>query len=153
MPYRTILITLVTVTLALLVIGMWTRAIAPMLAEVNASTQPSTAPGSTHPAITFPTTSSAEPAARPDRQFKMLVKGVAVIAFVLTSLLFVIGFFATLHSWARAFMRGGRGRAKRTPYVDAWKIAGERLNPTPENTPDDEPPSNSTSPDSPPNNG
>jgi hypothetical protein len=147
MPYRSILITLVTMTLALLAISMWTRAIAPMLAEVNASTQPSTAPGSTHPAISFPTTSSAEPAARPDRQFKVFVKGVAGIAFVLTCLLFVIGFFATLHSWARAFMRGGgRGKVKRTRYVDAWKIAGERLNPTPENTPDDEPPSNPTPP-------
>jgi uncharacterized membrane protein len=142
MPYRSILITLVTVSLALLTIGMWTRAIAPMLAEVNASTQPSTAPGSTHPAVSFPTTSSAEPAARPDRQFKVLVKGVAGIAFILTCLLFVIGFFATLHSWARSLMKDGRGsKPKRTRYVDAWKIAGERLNPTPENTPDDEPPS------------
>jgi hypothetical protein len=121
MPYRSIFITIVTVMLALLAAGMYVRAIAPMLAVVNASTQPSTQPGSSHPGVTFPTTSSAEPSARPDREFKALVKLTMIAAFVIVCLLFVIGFFTTLRTWMRT------PKPKRTRYVDAWKLAGERL--------------------------
>jgi hypothetical protein len=135
MPYRSILITLVTVTLALLALSLWMRTIAPMLAQVNASTQPSSLPGAAHPGLATSTTSSTQ-AERPDRQFKGLVKGVVLVAFVIICVLFLIGFFTTLRSWTRV-----AGKPKRTPYVDAWKIAGERLKPTAENTPTDEPPS------------
>ena len=121
MPYRSILITLVTVMLALLAAGMWSRSIAPLLATVNASTQPSTKPGEAHPGLTFPTTSSTQ-ADRPDRQFKALVKATLLATFLIICLLFVIGFFTTLRTWMRS-----AGKVKKTRYVDAWKLAGERL--------------------------
>jgi hypothetical protein len=121
MPYRSILITVVTVMLALLAAGMYARSIASMLLVVNASTQPSTQPGNSHPGVTFPTTSSTQPAARPDREFKALVKLTMIATFVIVCLLFVIGFFTTLRSWMRA------PKPKPTRYVDAWKLAGERL--------------------------
>jgi hypothetical protein len=123
MPFRAILITLVTVTLALLAVGMWMRSIAPMLAVVNASTQPSTRPGDTHPGIAVATTASAE-GERPDRQFKALVKAVMFATFLIISILFVIGFFTTLRAWMRA-----PSKPQKTRYVDAWKLAGERLQP------------------------
>jgi hypothetical protein len=109
------------VMLALLAAGMYARAIAPMLAVVNASTQPSTAPGNIHPGVTFPTTSSAQPDRRPDLEFKALVRLTMIATFVIICLLFVIGFFTTLRSWMRS------SKPKRTRYVDAWKLAGERL--------------------------
>jgi hypothetical protein len=120
MPYRSILITLVTVMLAILAYSMWMIAIAPRIPEVIASTQPSTEPGRSHPGVSFPTTASAE-VEQPDRQFKDLIKATMIATFLIICLLFVIGFFATLRSWMRA------PKPKRTRYVDAWKIAGERL--------------------------
>jgi len=117
MPYRSILITLVTVTLALLAAAMWMRSIAPMLGEVNASTQPS----ASHPGLSFPTTSSKE-AERPDRQFKALIKATMWATFLIICVLFVIGFFTTLRTWMRA-----PAKHKKTKYVDAWKLAGERM--------------------------
>jgi hypothetical protein len=122
MPYRSIMITLVTVTLALLAAGMWMRSIAPMLAEVNASTQPT----ASHPGLTFPTTASTQ-ADRPDRQFKGLVKATLMATFLIICVLFVIGFFTTLRTWMRS-----PGKPKKTRYVDAWKLAGERLKAAPE---------------------
>jgi hypothetical protein len=117
MPYRSILITLVTVTLALLAAAMWMRSVAPLLAEVNASTQPS----ASHPGLSFPTASSKE-AERPDRQFKALIKATMWATFLIICVLFVIGFFTTLRTWMRA-----PAKHKKTKYVDAWKLAGERL--------------------------
>ena len=122
MPYRSILITLVTVTLALLAAALWMRSIAPLLAEVNASTRPS----ASHPGLTFPTTSSTR-ADRPDRQFKGLIKATMLATFLIICLLFVIGFFTTLRSWMRS-----PSKHKKTRYVDAWKLAGERMKAEPE---------------------
>ena len=121
MPYRSVFVTVVTVLLALLAAGMYARAVVPMLAVVNASTQPSTQRGNSHPGVTFPTPSSSQPYARPDREFKALVKLTMIATFLIVCLLFVIGFFTTLRSWMRA------PKPKPTRYVDAWKLAGERL--------------------------
>jgi hypothetical protein len=120
MPYRSIFITVITVMLALLAAGMYARAIAPMLEAVNASTRPSTERGNSHPGIPSTMAASAQ-AERPDRQFKALVKATMIATFVIVCLLFVIGFFTTLRSWMRS------SKPKRTRYVDAWKLAGERL--------------------------
>lgn len=132
MPYRAVFITLITVTLALLAAGMWMRAISPLLVEVNASTQAATRPGTTQSHVastpsqtTSPSTTAATEPERPDRQFKDLVKAVMFATFLIVVLLFVLCLLATMRVWMRA-----PARPKRTRYVDAWKIAGERL-PTP----------------------
>jgi len=122
MPYRSILITLVTTTLALLAAGLWMRAISPLLMEVNASTQPSTEPGELHPGMTVPATAAAHQPERPDRQFKALIKAVMIATMLVITLLFVIGLFTTFRAWMRSPTRN-----KKTRYVDAWKIAGERM--------------------------
>ena len=121
MPFRALLYTLTMLTLVLLAIGMWVRAIAPMAGAVNASTQPT----ASHPGLSFPTTQSQE-AERPDKQFKGLVKASMLASFVAICILLTIGFFATMREWMRFMTRGPGGRAKRTRYVDAWKLAGER---------------------------
>jgi hypothetical protein len=121
MPYRSIFITLVTVTITLLIAGMWVRSITPMLARVNASTQPSTMPGNSHPGLSAAAATQMD---RPDRQFKDLVKAVLIATFVIVGLIFAIGFFATMRAWVRS-----PGKHKKTRYVDAWKLAGERLQP------------------------
>jgi hypothetical protein len=120
MPYRSILVTIVTVMLALLAGTMWMRSVTPLLKAVNASTQLSTEPGNAHPAISFPTASSTQ-ADRADRQFKGLVRATMFATILVICVLFVIGFFTTLRSWMRST------KPKRTRYVDAWKLAGERL--------------------------
>jgi hypothetical protein len=134
MPYRALIITLVTVTIALIAMGMWARSIGPMLAEVNAATQPSTEPGFSHPAAPVYDPASSRPAP-PDKQFKRVIKGTMILAFVLICMLFVVGFFASLREWVRVRTLMLRDKpAKKTAFVDAWKLAGERLQ-----TPDPEP--------------
>jgi len=144
MPYRAILITVVTVALALLAAGMWIRAIAPLLVEVNASTQPSPE----HPGITDTSVvpqDASKPAAlpatvaattptpatdpdrvpvRPDKQFKGLIKAITWATFIIIVLLFALGFFVTLRTWMRSLPDK---KSRKTRYVDAWKLAGERL--------------------------
>ncbi|HVT82997.1 MAG TPA: hypothetical protein VHM90_20335 [Phycisphaerae bacterium] len=124
MPFRALLYTLTMLTLVLLAVGMWVRAIAPMAGAVKASTQPT----ASHPGLTFPTTQSQN-ADRPDRQFKGLVKATMLASFIAICILLTIGFFATLREWMRFMTRGPGSKAKRTRYVDAWKLAGERAQP------------------------
>jgi hypothetical protein len=126
MPYRALIITLATVTIALLAVGMWVRSIGPMLTEVNAATQASTEPGFSHPAAQPFDPTSGKPLP-PDRQFKRVVKGTMILAFVLIGMLFVVGFFASLREWVRVRALALNKPAAKTPFVDAWKIAGERL--------------------------
>lgn len=145
MPYRALITTLVTVTLALLAVGMWVRSIGPMLAEVNAATQPSTEPGFSHPAAKPYDPASGAPLP-PDRQFKRLVKGTMILAFVLIGMLFVVGFFASFRAWVRVRTLTHDKPTPKTTYVDAWKIAGERMqtpDPESDSDSDDPPPSNS----------
>src|SRR6185295_13830544 len=116
---------LVTVTVALLAVGMWVRSVGPMLASVNASTQPSIEPGFTHPAAATHDATSSEPVP-PDKQFKRVVKGTMILAFVLICMLFVVGFFASFREWVKVRTLAQNKPAKKTPFVDAWKLAGQR---------------------------
>src|ERR1043165_7459247 len=122
MPYRAMLWTVVSVTVALLAVGLWLRGVAPIIQGVRADTQPSRE----HPVyVEAPTTNSAHEAPA-HVMMKNLVNGVLGLAFILTCVLLVVGFFATLREWMR-----NRGAEKprqkgKSNYVDAWKIAGER---------------------------
>ena len=93
MPYRALMWTLVTVGLAFLTVGMWMRAVQPMMAEHGT------------------------------QEMTVLVKGTLLLAFVLIGMLLIVGLLGAYREWMR--YRGRKG--KQTKYVDAWKIAGERL--------------------------
>ena len=93
MPYRALMWMLVTVGIALLVVGMWVRAIQPMLAEHQT------------------------------QEMTVLVWGTLLLAFVLINMLLIVGMLGAYREW----MRHRERRSKQTKYVDAWKIAGERL--------------------------
>ncbi|HEY4330773.1 MAG TPA: hypothetical protein VGN88_13615 [Phycisphaerae bacterium] len=137
MPYRALLFTILSVALALLAVATWVHEVAPMLAESNASTQPSSPPTASHPAISEKEASSTRPVPA-YKQFNRVVKGTMILAFILICMLFVVGFFAMFRSWVRYSLTVADRRAKKTQYVDAWKLAGERMDhvPPPDDTPD-----------------
>ena len=113
MPYRALLATIVTVALALLAVGMWAAVVGPMLTSAP-----------------LPATTAASVPAPPDvstLQLHALARGVLMLSFVLILVLLVVGLFSTARAWIRV-RRPGRPRI-RTRHVDAWKIAGERLDP------------------------
>ena len=121
MPYRAMLATIVTVALALLALGMWLRGVEPELqramqydeiAKVHPATQP----------ITRPATAPAE-----STKARWVVQLTMLLAFVLICMLLLVGFFATFREWVRYGDREKIRRRQKTQYVDAWKIAGERL--------------------------
>ncbi len=115
MPYRAMFSTIVTACLALLGLGMWLWCVAPLVAA-TAAIEATSAPG--HP---VPVESQAH-------LLKSLVQGVMLLSFLLICLLLIVGFAATFREWARyGTRRSARRMGSKTAYVDAWKIAGERL--------------------------
>lgn len=106
MPYRALLMTIVTVAVALLAVGMWISAVGPLV-EPGAATQ-----------------AGREAATMPARSLWELFRGTALLAFVLVAFLLVVGMAASYREWMR--VRTAR-REKKTTYVDAWKVAGERM--------------------------
>jgi hypothetical protein len=141
MPFRAMFTTIVTVALALLTVGMWIRAVEPMLRAANAA---ATQPGR-QVATTSATRTSSTVTPPPDRELRVVIKGTLLLSFFLICLLLVVGFLASFREWVRVHtMAKGSRKAARTRYVDAWKIAGERMNVEPQ-----EPPDSSSSPDDP----
>lgn len=65
------------------------------------------------------------------REMRLMVKGTLLLAFVLIVTLLIVGLLGAYREWMRyrdGDGEGGGGRKRvRTKYVDAWKIAGERL--------------------------
>src|ERR1051325_3182382 len=124
MPFRALLWTLLTVALALVVVGMWLRVVEPMLATAQeAEKTPGVYPTSQPVGATQPV-----PPPPPVLQ-RIVVKTTLLIAFILVSFLLVIGFLAMFREWVR-FHSGEWKKSRsgpKTHYVDAWKIAGERL--------------------------
>jgi len=117
--------TVVTIALAMLVLGMWIRGIGPILDEAKQVDAAATAP-----VANTATEASTEAAAVEEAKLdKDHVQGVMLLSFSLVCLLLVVGFASTFREWVRYSARGRMGRLVRskTEYVDAWKIAGERL--------------------------
>ena len=115
MPYRAMFATVVTACVALLGLGMWLWYVAPLVAA-TAAIEAASAPA--HPV-------NVESQAH---LMKSLVQGVMLLSFLLICLLLIVGFAATFREWARYGSRqSSRRMGAKTPYVDAWKIAGERL--------------------------
>ena len=112
MPYRAMMWTLMTIGIALLIVAMWVRAVQPMAAEVVAENKMGmveTAGGKKVTAV---------------QEMSLMVKGTLLLAFLLIGTLLVVGVLGAYREWMRYRGEGGR---KRTKYVDAWKLAGERL--------------------------
>ncbi len=52
-----------------------------------------------------------------------------MLSFILICMLLMVGFFfATYREWIRFRANEVVRRGNRTPYVDAWKIAADRMN-------------------------
>jgi len=66
-----------------------------------------------------------------EKGLQRLVHGTLLLSFVLICMLLVVGLAATFREWVRyRTAEGKRGRkGSKTVYVDAWKIAGERMRP------------------------
>ncbi len=118
MPYRAMFSTIVTAGVALLCLAMWLWYVAPLVAAAGAV-------AATMPAATGHATGGESP----ELMLKRLVEGVMLLSFLLICLLLVVGFAATFREWVRYGSRPSSRRlgAAKTQYVDAWKIAGERL--------------------------
>ncbi len=124
MPYRAMITTVVSVVIALVAVAMWVRAVEPMVAVA------AKAPGWELP-LTMP---ANWPAGRdyyppPERELRVLVKGTATLSLLLICLLLLVGFaFSSVREYVRRRTSAKPERAnQRTKYVDAWKLAGERL--------------------------
>jgi hypothetical protein len=121
MPYRAMIATMVTVALALVAVGMWVAVMGKILhATPDGTAGPATATGR---AI-----NTTGPATAPDAsvvQLHAMTRGVLILAFILILLLLFVGLVATAREWMRA-KRPVRKKV-RTRFVDAWKIAGERM--------------------------
>jgi hypothetical protein len=136
MPYRAMLFTLVTTVIALLAAGMWLKAVSPMLRDATdaiqaaqmTATNPATAP---------------RPDTRPESyvNLRKVIRGTLLLSFLLICFLLVVGLFAASREWVRysTTRRQFRQRPK-TQYVDAWKLAGERMKPQDPEDPTPPPP-------------
>ena len=94
--------TLVTTALALLAITLWLMVMSRMVAT------------SAEIAPTGPTVEADH--------LRQLLRGTLILALLLVCMLLFLGFAATWREWTQP-----RESRKATRYVDAWKIAGERL--------------------------
>ncbi len=136
MPYRAMLWTMLTIGLALLAVGLWIRAVEPQLATAIAATQ------SAPPATTSTRTAKIQPGA--DEKVRAIMKITLICSFILMCLLFTLGLFGTFREWLRfQTLRTLEKKPEKTHYTDAWKIAGQRLNPS-------EPPQDQSGPPDPP---
>lgn len=114
MPYRAMLWTILAVGVALVSVGLWIRAVEPPFATAVAATR--IAP-STHP--------TTQPGA--DVKVRAVIHVTLLCSFILICLMLVLGVLATFREWLRYQTLRPERKAKKTQYVDIWKIAGERL--------------------------
>ncbi|MEI8196191.1 MAG: hypothetical protein WCI73_09810 [Phycisphaerae bacterium] len=114
MPFRVWLHTIVAVSLMLLAIGLWAKAVANMYFKVAVPATAQLSPSAAHAAVSL----------------RQLFRGTLILSFILVLLVLVVGFTATWRERLRH--KAETANRKRVPYVDAWKLAGERLE-TPEN--------------------
>ena len=110
MPYRAMLFTVLTVVIALVAVVLWANAVAPLVAQYPA-----------------PAAVATNPATSPARSLTYLFKAVLLLSFLLVCLLLIVGFAATFREWIRLRTTARASRKVQTNYVDAWKVAGDRL--------------------------
>ena len=112
MPFRALMHTLVAVGIMLLAIALWAGVVGRLLFKVA---QPATqSAGATSPAI---------------QSLRHLFRGTLMLSLILVLLVLVVGVIAT---WRQRLRHKPESPPrKRVPYVDAWKLAGQRMK-TPE---------------------
>jgi hypothetical protein len=115
--------TIVMVAFALLALGMWIRVVDPVLVSAEKADAAATLPA-THAANSSATRTAIVPEST---KVRWVMQGTLLLAFVLICLLLMVGFGATFREWARFGSRRTARTPQKTAYVDAWKIAGERL--------------------------
>jgi hypothetical protein len=122
MPYRAMLFTLLTMLLALILVTLYARAVSPVLRTAT-------------DAITSANMTATNPATAPKHQtrpesyvsLRAVIRLTLILTFVLICFLLLVGFFATSREWIRFITQKRQHQRERTQYVDAWKIAGERM--------------------------
>ena len=107
MPYRALIITVVTCALGLLASALYLMAAKPYLVTTvgDATTR--------------------------NHDVELLTRGTLLLVLILVSVLLGIGMTISMREWMRMYARS-RAQSRtpqRTAYVDAWKIAGERMQP------------------------
>ena len=131
MPYRGMLYTLFAVALSLLMVGMWVRAVRPLLHRSNEA-ETLHVPKTDGWKAVEAAHEEAGILRHPNRALKKFINGVSLLYLLLICALFIVGLFATFREWVRLQTIEGKSRKhNRTKYVDAWKIAGERAQPDP----------------------
>ena len=105
MPFRALMWTVLTVALALLAVGIWVRAVEPMVmtVKINAGVSPATQPTTESAAG-----SAANKTSSPEKQMGILVRGTLLLSFVLICVLLVVGSFGAFQEWVR--YRAGTAR-------------------------------------------
>ena len=129
MPYRAMLFSVLMVIVALSGVGLWMRAVAPVVRDVDAAATQE--PPYTHRKVTFPD-QQGETSVDFSRKLHRVVPGTVLLSLLLIGLVLIVGFAATFREWVRYNTRRRVANRERTPYVDAWKLAGERAKPSEE---------------------
>jgi hypothetical protein len=107
MPYRAMLWTVMLLAIALLMVALWGRTVAGLLAQAIIDSQHVLIPGS------------------PASSLKSLFVAVLLLSFLLLIMILIVGAAATYREFLRR--KPPARLRRRTPYVDAWKLAGQRL--------------------------
>ena len=142
MPYRAMFASIITVLLALVAVGMWIHTVAPILAEIDVHTSEHAA---TAPLAPRQPSADRELPAEQQAHAHRFVQGTLLLAFLLICVLLIVGFAATFREWIRyrthALSNSVQRAKNRTPYVDAWKMAADRMQMEhpPENPPESPP--------------
>src|SRR3954447_9868912 len=111
MPYRALLWTIVTVALALLAVGMWVRAVGPLLVGTEG---PATQPEHVISHATTAAATRVAPAAGPETGLRRLVHGTLLLSFVLICMLLIVGLAGAFREWVR-YRTAGEGRTRKRP--------------------------------------
>lgn len=113
MPMRALFYTMVAAGIMLLIIVLWAGTMAHIYREVAPATQP----------LVGTTTMALKNASN----IRQIFRGTLILSLLLLGLLLVVGAIATWRARVRHSTESGT--RKPTRYVDAWKLAGERMNP------------------------
>jgi hypothetical protein len=108
MRYRSIVLMLAGLAIGLAAIGLWIQHVTPLVKATPSAQMPAAGGGTD-----------------PGHQLRVLVKGTLVLTLTLMTVLLLMGIFVTIRDWLRRppVQRTG----EKTQYVDAWKLAAERL--------------------------
>ncbi len=118
MSYRSLIWSLLSLAIVVAIVALWIQAINPLLTP---SAVPTTAPGVWTP---MPHAQPATSTSEHRRAMWNLAQAGLLLAFVVLCVLFTVSLILTLRSLLLGYPSE---KARKTKYVDAWKLAGKRL--------------------------